>query len=242
MQALAPRLDHGDPDSFQGTIHYNKGQLLLQYLENAFGREAFDEFLRSYFDHFAFGTITSEKFLGYLDENLLQLHKGKVSRGQVETWLYEPGLPSDAPVPKSATLEQAASMALAWSQGEVGLSELPTGSWSPQAMVHFINSLPAGLTDDDLARLDQALGLSDARNAEIGQAWFVQVAKRQHRAAYDKLEQHLNRYGRTKLIEPVYRALAGNGSDLELAREIFARARAKYHPITVARISSVLQP
>ena len=43
-QALAPRLDSGDPDSFQGTIHYRKGELLLQYLENAFGRESFDEF------------------------------------------------------------------------------------------------------------------------------------------------------------------------------------------------------
>lgn len=242
MQALAPRLDSGDPDSFQGTIHYNKGQLLLQYLENAFGRETFDEFLRSYFRNFAFGTITSEQFLGYLDDNLLQLHKGKVSRGQVEKWLFDPGLPGDAPVPKSETLEQAASMALAWSQGELGLSELPVEHWSPQAMVHFINSLSAGLTDDQLRQLDEALGLSDTGNAEIARTWFIQVAKRQYRPAYDKLEKYLNRYGRTRLVEPVYRALAGNGSDLELARELFARARAKYHPMTVARISSALQP
>jgi len=241
-QALAPQLDSGDPDSFQGTIHYHKGQLLLEYLEHAFGRESFDKFIGAYFEDFAFATITSEKFLDYLDENLLQVHQGKVSRSQVETWLYEPGLPSDAPVPTSATLEQAATMALAWSQGELGLNEIPTDSWSPQAMRHFINSLPAELSDDELGQLDQALGLSVAGNAEIGRTWFIQVAKRQYRAAYEKLEKHLNRYGRTRLVAPVYRALAENGSDLELAREMFARARGKYHPLTIASISRVLQP
>ena len=241
-QALAPQLDSGDPDSFQGTIHYHKGQLLLEYLENAFGRETFDKFIGSYFDDFAFATITSEIFLDYLDENLLQAHQGKVSRSQVEAWLYEPGLPSDAPVPTSATLEQAAAMAQAWAQGELGLNEIPTDSWSPQAMRHFINSLPAELSDDELGQLDQALGLSVAGNAEIARTWFIQVAKRQHRAAYDQLEQHLNRYGRTRLVAPVYRAMAENGTDLELAREMFARARGKYHPLTIARISSVLQP
>jgi aminopeptidase N len=242
QQALAPRFDSGDPDDFQGTIHYHKGQLLLQYLENAFGRESFDKFLETYFADFAFRTITSERFVDYLDENLLQLHKGNVSRSQVETWLYEPGLPTDAPVPTSTTLDQAANMALAWSQGELALNELPVDSWSPQAMVHFINSLPADLSNDELDQLDKALGLSVARNAEIGRTWFIQVAKRQYRAAYDKLEQHLNRYGRTRLVEPVYRAMAENGSDLELAREMFARAQGKYHPITIASISAALLP
>ena len=93
MQALAPRLDVGDADDFQGTIHYSKGQLFLQYLENAFGREAFDRFLFSYFDTFAFQTITTERFLDFLDENLLQTDSSTVSRADAEEWLYRPGIP-----------------------------------------------------------------------------------------------------------------------------------------------------
>ena len=58
MQALAPVLESGDPDDFQGTVHYHKGNLFLQYLENAVGREAFDVFIGKYFNDFAFGTIT----------------------------------------------------------------------------------------------------------------------------------------------------------------------------------------
>ena len=241
-QALAPPFPSGDPDDFQGTIHYHKGQLLLNYLENAVGREDFDSFLAAYFDDFAFQTITTERFLEYLDENLLQAHKEQVTRAQVEQWLYQPGLPADAPKPHSESLDQAAAMAVAWVQGEIKLEDIPLAGWTPQGAVHFINSLPASLSDAQLAELDNEFGFSDTRNAEIGRTWFIQVAQRQYRNAYDKLEQHLNRYGRTRLVAPVYRALAENGADLGIAEEMFARARGKYHPITIARIESVLSP
>ena len=108
-------------------------------------------------------------------------------------------------------------------------------------MVHFINSLPADLSDSELRELDEALGLSTTGNAEIVRTGFMQVAERQFREAYDEMEQHLNRYGRTRLVNPVFNALVENGSDAALARAMFERARAKYHPITVSRISLTLQ-
>ncbi|MDH3577568.1 MAG: M1 family metallopeptidase [Gammaproteobacteria bacterium] len=240
MQALAPRLDVGDPDDFQGTIHYSKGQLFLQYLENAFGRDAFDRFLFSYFDIFAFQTITTERFLDYLDEGLLQSESSTVSRADVEEWLYQPGLPDDAPRPSSSTLDDAKALATGWAEGKIDVSQIPITSWSPQATVHFINSLPAELTNEQLAKLDEGLGLSDTRNAEIGRTWFIQVAKRRFTPAYEKLERHLNRFGRGRLIFPVYLALAENGTDLELARSMFATARGAYHPLTEAGIARVL--
>jgi aminopeptidase N len=241
MQALAPRLDVGNADDFQGTIHYSKGQLFLQYLENAFGREAFDRFLFSYFDTFAFQTITTERFLDYLDENLLQMDSSTVSRADAKEWLYQPGIPDDAPVPTSTTLDAAEALATDWAQGKIDVAEIPAASWSPQATVHFINSLPAELGNDQLAKLDEGLGLSDTRNAEIGRTWFIQVAKRRYTPAYDKLEQHLNRFGRGRLIYPVYVALAQNGTDLELARAMFARTRGAYHPLTEASIARALE-
>lgn len=236
MQALAPPFETGDPDDFQGTVHYHKGNLFLQYLENAVGRDAFDEFLGNYFSDFAFGTITSEVFLDYLDEKLLSVQESKVTRELAERWLYYPGLPDDALIPTSATLDQAAAMALAWSSGEIDIGAVPVSDWSPQATVHFINNLDADLSTAKLGELDATLGLSDTRNAEIGRTWFIQVAQRQHRPAYDALEQYLNRYGRTRLIRPIYKALAENGTDLELAQEMFARARRLYHPLTNSSI------
>jgi aminopeptidase N len=242
QQALAPRFESGDPDDFQATIHYHKGNLFLQYLEHAFGREIFDEFISDYFDEHAFGTITSEVFLEYLDKKLLSAHPGVVSRKQVEKWLYEPGLPDEALIPSSATLDKAAELAALWSQGEIDIADVPSADWSPQAMVHFINSLDAELGSDKLRELDAALGLSDTRNAEIGRTWFIQVAKRQYRPAYAKLEEHLNRFGRGRLVQPVYQALVENGTDAVLARDLFERARGLYHPLTITSIERVLQP
>ena len=240
MQALAPRLDNTDSEDFQGTIHYSKGQLFLEYLEDAFGRKAFDDFLSAYFEEFAFGTITTEQFLDYLDERLLSQEGSPVTRAQAEKWTYEPGLPADARIPVSANLDNAKALAEAWSEGEMQLSDVPFAEWSPQAKIHFINSIAPDLSFEKLAELDEGLGLSATSNAEIGRTWFIQVAKRRYTDAYDSLEAHLNRYGRGRLIAPVYAALAANGEDLELAREMFERARSAYHPITNEWIASGL--
>ncbi|MCP4299918.1 MAG: aminopeptidase, partial [Gammaproteobacteria bacterium] len=92
-----------------------------------------------------------------------------------------------------------------------------------------------------LAQLDEGLAFSATRNAEIGRTWFIQLAKRRHTAASEQLEQHVNRYGRGRLIYPVYLALAQNGSELDLAREMLAKARSAYHPLTDARIARALE-
>lgn len=240
MQALAPRLDNTKSEDFQGTIHYTKGQLFFEYLEKAFGRDAFDAFLSSYFAEFAFGTITTEKFLDYLDANLLSKEGSPVTRADVEEWLYEPGLPGDAPKPESKNLDTAKALAKAWSADEIALSDIPFQAWSPHAKIYFINNLADDLSHEKLAELDAGLGLSVTKNAEIGRAWFIQVAQRRYTDVYGQMEVHLNRYGRGRLIAPVYQALAENGKDLELAREIFERARGAYHPITVGWIEQVL--
>ena len=145
MQALAPRLDDADPDGFQGTIHYSKGQLFLEYLEQAFGRSAFDAFLARYFREFAFDTITTEGFLDFLDQELLSQEGAPVTREQAEQWTYGPGLPDDAPVPSSANLDTAAQLAAEWAAGETELADFSVAGWSPQARIHFINSLPANV-------------------------------------------------------------------------------------------------
>ena len=241
QQALAPPFENGDPDDFQGIIHYHKGNLLLKYLEESFGRNVFDEFIADYFDEFAFGTITSEVFLDYLDDKLLSAHQGKVSRTEVEEWLYQPGLPITAPIPVSVSLDAAANFARQWSRGEIEIADVPAIDWSPQGTIHFINSLGADLSTEQLVELDTALGLSNTRNAEIGRTWFIQVAKRQYRQGYGKLDEYVNRFGRTRLVKPVYQALVENGSDASLAREMFERARGLYHPVTITSIELILQ-
>jgi hypothetical protein len=107
--------------------------------------------------------------------------------------------------------------------------------------VHFINALPEQLPGERLQALDRDLGLSTTRNAEIGRTWFIQVAKRRYTDAYPAMESYLNRYGRGRLVRPIYAALAANGTDLKLAREMFARARTAYHPYVKNGVARVLE-
>jgi len=242
MQALAPVFSRGDPDVGQGTLHYSKGELLLENLEALFGRDVFDAYLAGYFEHFAMQSISSEQFLDYIDTKLLQQHPGIYTRKQVEEWLYQPGIPATALVPTSTSLERAAAAARNWSSGELPSSGLPFATWSPQATVYFIKALPPHLSTGQLTELDELLGLSQSRNAEIARTWFTQVAARRHLPAYEAMHAYLGRYGRTRLIEPVYAALVANGQDLEWARSAFDEIRATYHPLTVTKIEHLFAP
>jgi hypothetical protein len=240
MQALAPLKKLVNPDESQGSMHYDKGELFMQHLENVYGREAFDPFLAGYFKHFEFESITTEQFLAYLDENLLQKYPGKYSRAQAEQWTYEPAIPADSPMPQSDTLDAAGKMAKSWAVGELAVENIPQQDFSPQATVYFINNLPLELNEEQLAELDNGFGFSQSLNAEIARTWFIQVATRRYQAAYPEMRAYLNRYGRTRLVKPVYEALAKNGQDAELSREVFDAAKAKYHPLTKRAIANSL--
>jgi len=240
MQPLAPVFESGNPDEGQQGLEYAKGQMLLEHLETLFGRDVFDEYMAGYFDHFAFQAISTEQFLDYIDEHLLQARPGIYSREELEEWLYQPGLPAAMTVPQADNLDAAAADARAWASGELPVDKLSRRSWSPQAAIYFVKALPAGLSRDQLEELDHALGLSATRNAEIARAWYIEVAKRRHLPAYAAMRDYLGRFGRTRLVEPVYRELAANGQDLQLAREIFSGFRSTYHPLTVAAVEPLL--
>jgi aminopeptidase N len=241
MQALAPTKNIDDPNLSQGGLHYQKGQLFMQHLEHVFGRDQFDPFLAGYFKRFAFQSISSEQFLDYMDQNLLQEFPRKFTRSQAEEWLYQAGIPADATRPQSTTLDQAARLATAWAVGEIAVADIPLAEWSPQATVHFINNLPMSLAESQLRELDETFGFSQTRNAEIGRAWFTQVAARRHLPAYTAMEEHLLGNGRIHLIDPVYQALVENGQDTALAEKVFEQAKAGYHPLTVMIIERSLK-
>jgi aminopeptidase N len=240
MQPLAPVFEDGHPDQGQQGLQYAKGQMFLIHLETLFGRETFDEFLAAYFDHFAFQAISSEEFLEYLEQELVARHPGVYSRSEAEAWLYGPGVPEEHTIPRSENLDQAGSLAQAWSIGELGAGDLPSESWSPQAVVWFLGALPPGLEEEQLRELDETLELSNSPNAEIARAWFTQVATRGYRSAYPELRAYLQRNGRTHMIRPVYAALAENGQDLSMAKEIFKHSKSGYHPITRTAIAPLL--
>src|SRR6202166_1400128 len=116
-QVLAIDLRDRDPDLVFSDVPYQKGRLFLEYLAAKFGRERFDAFVRGYFDHFAFKSITTEQFTQYLTENLLDRSPRIVTHEQVLAWVNGAGRPADAVLPVSSAFAPVDEARAAWLAG-----------------------------------------------------------------------------------------------------------------------------
>lgn len=240
-QILAIDLRDRDPDDVFSEIPYEKGRLFLNYLDAKFGREHFDAFLRGYFEHFAFKSITTEQFLAYLQENLLDRFPGIVNRTQVNAWVLSPGLPADAVLPVTTMFEPVDEARAAWLAGKLAPKKLGM-DWNAQQWLYFLNNMPATLPASQLADLDKAFGFSKSPNAEIAHSWFKLVIANDYQPSFPRLEEYLKTVGRRKLIAPLYEALMKTPSGAVVAKRVYAKARPGYHPETVKAIEAIVVP
>ena len=240
-QVLAPSPVAGsDPEGTLSSVAYDKGAWFLGFLESRVGREAFDTFLRGYFEHFAFQSIETGQFLAYLRENLLQQFPEAVTEKELEAWLFQHGIPANAPAASSARLVAVEEARKRWLAGQVPAEEIDTSRWVSQEWVHFLEGLPAKLSNEQLVELDQAFRLTTSHNGEILMRWFPLTVRSGYFEARPAIAEFLQTNGRRKLIMPVYEALVASRDGREFARQVFEQARPGYHPITTASVEAVV--
>ena len=239
-QLLHVDLGGRDPDDGLTAVPYVKGALFLRSLEEAVGRDRFDTFLRSYFDHFAFQSITTADFLQYLDQYLLRPNPQVAERVPIEDWLLKPGLPDGAARPVSDELEKVEQQAKAWLAGQVDAKNLPTEEWSTQQWLHFLRSLGETIDPAKLAELDRAFSLIETGNSEIIHQWLLMAVRNGYEPADSRLEMFLTSVGRRKFLKPLYTELAKTERGKRRALAIYEKARPLYHPISAGTIDEVL--
>jgi len=239
-QILHVDLAGRDPDAGFTQVPYVKGMLFLTALEQAAGRPAFDSFLRGYFDHFAFQSITTADFVAYLDEHLLQANPGVAGQVPVEEWINEPELPESSPVFVSQTFGQVDESARQWLTGEIPAGQLPTKGWTTQHWLHFLRALPEELSVQQMRSLDQAFGLTGTGNSEIVSQWLLMAVRNGYEPAYPRLEQFLTSVGRRKFLRPLYSELVKTEQGRQRAEAIYAKARSLYHPIAADSIDEIV--
>ncbi|MBX3689758.1 M1 family metallopeptidase [Dokdonella sp.] len=237
-QRLVPDLD--DADDAASDFAYVKGAWLLRTLEARFGREAFDAYLRSYFEHFAFRSITTEQMLDWLKPNLLDKYPGKMSLDEVKAWIYQGGVPADAPLPTSPQLQAIAEARSQWLEGKRTAIKLDAKRWNTQEWMYFLDGLPDKLSAQQLATLDAAWHLNGSPNAEIARRWYLAAARSDFRPARTQMAKYMTRIGRRYLVVPIYEELAKTPDGLRFAREVYAKAKPGYHPMTQVSIEKAL--
>jgi leukotriene A-4 hydrolase/aminopeptidase len=251
-----------DPDDGFTDVPYEKGALFLLHLEQTFGRTRFDSFLRSYFNHFAFQSITTAQFLAYLKPNLLDKYPTKAPPVPVDEWINQPGIPASAPKPSSPAFARVEEQAKRWLRGEIPATQIPVATWTTQERLHFLkfmqsafepSSSTGGPADASATQLgqtersrlmgeaDRAFNLTRSGNSEIAFQWLLMSIQNKYEPAYPRLEEFLLSVGRRKFIRPLYQELAKTPEGRERALEIYRRARPTYHPIAVTTIDQDLK-
>ncbi|MGE0132293.1 MAG: M1 family metallopeptidase [Blastocatellales bacterium] len=230
-----------DPDEGFTLVPYEKGALFLRHLEETFGRERFDQFLKGYFERFAFQSITTADFSEYLKKNLLDSNPQLAAKIPVEEWITRPGLPASAPKPQSDAFAKVEAQAKEWMQGKTPVAKLQTKQWSTQEWLHFLKFLPQQLNANHMKELDQAFGLTKTGNAEIAHQWLLISIRNKYEPAYPRLEEYLISIGRQKLIKPLYEELMKTPEGKDRALKIYAKARPGYHPIAQTAVDKIVK-
>lgn len=232
-QGLYLHLAGRDPDEAPSTV-YEKGSLFLRLLEQTAGRERWDQFLRAYFDQFAFQPMTTAKFVEHLRAKLPDV----AQKVNIDEWIHGAGLPANAPIPQSQAFAKVEAQAKAFADGGPAAAIDMTG-WSSHEKRHFIESLP-NLTPERMAELDARFKLTESGNSEVLSAWLEKSIDTRYKAAYPAIERFLTTQGRRKFLRPIYEKLAKNPEDLEFARRIYARARPTYHPVSQGTLDPIV--
>ncbi|MEM6789920.1 MAG: leukotriene A4 hydrolase C-terminal domain-containing protein [Myxococcota bacterium] len=219
-----------DPDGEFSRIPYEKGFLLVTAIERAVGREAFDAFLHRYIERFAFASIDTATFQRFLAEALPDLDL------DLSPYLFENGLPEGAPEFPSRRWEELRALARTWSPGD-GAEALNADAWTTTETLLFLQAL-APLDAAGTEALAEALGLRQSSNAELQCVWLSRAISAGVADVMGEVEAYVARVGRTKLLKPVFAALATHAPPA--AARLAAAYSARWHIATQRAVSALL--
>ena len=227
-----------NPDDAATDVAYNKGYFFLRTLEEKFGREKFDTFLRDYFSRYAFSVMDTETFIDVFKSYYKENFGVDVDGSLFTSWIYSRGLPTDFKPPVSdrfTKIETAANNLLGGQD-----IRATAKSWVTQEWLHFLNLLPDTLTNEQLSRLDSLGHFTDSRNAEIFSAWSLKAIRNNYSPIQEPLRRFLINTGRRKFLTPLYTELAKTPEGRAFAEDVYGAARPNYHFVSSSTIDKVL--
>ena len=239
-QKLAPDPRGVGADDSLSDVAYDKGSWFLRTLEQRYGREHFDAYLKSYFDHFAFRSITTEQMLAFLKPNLIEKYPGKMSWDEVKAWVYGEGIPKNAPLPDSPRFNAIDQERTDFLAGSLAAAKLDAKGWNTQEWMYFLDRLPDVAPLDKLQQLDAAWHLTGTPNAEIGMRWYSHAIAAGDKTVWPAAAEHMTRIGRLYLTTPLYTAFVKTPEGLAYAEQVYAKAKAGYHPLTQQVVEGII--
>lgn len=210
-----------DPDEAFSTVPYEKGNLFLHAIEREIGRERFDAFAKKYLQTFRFGAITTEEFVAFVEKEL----PGVLATFDAPRWIDGEGIPENAPTIQAARLEAIKAMPFDVPTVEAGKA-LTSTEWNL-----WLDRVPRPQPLAWCKEIDERFGLTQSGNMEVKVSWLRIALASGHDAVLPEVERVLGHVGRMKYLNPLYGALLARKETMGLAKAIFERVAAGYHPI-----------
>ena len=206
-----------NPDDGLTDIAYVKGSFFLKTLEQKVGRIKFDEFINTYFQKYAFKTISSAEFVAYLEKNLLS--RNKIDFNHKE-WIYKEGLPKNCLQIKSVRLDKMNELANKFAQGEAIfkpvityekirikgrnkknriVNKLERKDFIVQEWQTFIRALPKSISKEKLKIIDNNLGFKNCGNSEIMMEWYTKALENNYTEINGEIEDFVTKVGAKKI-------------------------------------------
>ena len=232
-------LEGRNPDEGVTGIAYNKGYFFLRAIEEKHGRDKFDAFLNDYFTENAFGSIDTETFISYIKTYYQSKFDIALEDRPFREWIETEGLPASMPKPDAARFRKVDQVLASW-RTEKKLDKSLSHDWASHEWLHFLNNLPANLTDDQMKELDHFGDFTSSGNAEIITAWGVISIRNNYKRMAPKIEQFLIQTGRRKFLTPLYNELLKTEEGKKRALEIYRKARPNYHFVATNTFDKLL--
>lgn len=231
LTRLRTQLTGIDPDDAFSAVPYEKGFLFLKTLEAAAGKEAFDAVLTTWLDEHRFGSAATDDFLALVE----RLQPGLLDKVDSKRWVDHDGLPASYWKPSSAKLTAL----------EAAIGRAPTEAegkaWSATEWQLYLEGTKHPCSIELCEELDTRWKLTSSKNMEILVSWLVLACDSEYAPVLPRVEEVLGRVGRTKFVKPLFAALAKRPSTQALARTLFERYRATYHPITQQAVAALVR-
>jgi len=250
---LVPDLSGGlDPDDAFSTVPYIKGMALFCLLENHVGGEKrFAPFLKAYFTKFGGATVTSEKlrdfYLEYFgsqaadDPEIREALSGPIAGLDWQKLFTSPGMPEHMPPCSAKPLEEAKELATKWAAARDDTSALAAFApedirgWGTTKLMVLLDSLlednkdgGGSLTAAGCERMASCYGLLST-NCELRFRFLRLALGAKWEGGVEPAKELATSQGRMKFTRPIYRAL--KSYDATVARDVFTKHKASYHPI-----------
>lgn len=226
-------LDGRHPDDGLTNVAYEKGAAFLRTIESIVGRQAFDQWLKGWFDQHRFQPVTTSLFLADIRKNLVKGDSALEKRLMLDDWVVKSGIPANMVQPDPSAFEEVDRAVSAFATGRQP-DETTWARWTTDEKLRFLNKLDRKQSAARLAALDQSFKLDRAPNSEVRFAFLTLAVANRFDPAVAGLEEFLTVQGRRKFVRPLITALAKDGDwGLPIAKRIYPKVRPAYHPVTV---------